>query len=824
MERLVDRTIGATLFTKDANDPLPPRARTVVVGGGIIGASTAYHLAEAGDNDVILLESNVLGSGTTWHAAGLVSAGRSSATLTKLAKYGIEMYSTLEDRSGIDVSFQQSGSLMLARTPGRMDEIQYLCDIARQQGVKAEVLDAAGVGQLWPIARTEGILGGLYLPEDGHVNPGYAAVAFAKLADGLGVGIRENVSVSRILQSDDKVTGVLTDRGTIDCDRVILACGLWTRDLAATVGVHVPLYAAEHVHVRAGKVEGAVPGLPVLRDLDHSYYIRHELGGLLVGAFEPDGLPRPVKEISAGGFAEFPADWDHFAPIRSHAEAAVPALVEAGYDRFLNAPESFTPDSNFILGEAAEVGNLFVAAGFNSQGIIFGPGAGKELARWVIEGTAGFDASSVDVQRFSRHQSNRTYLHERTREGLGRLYAMHWPQLQPVTARNVRRSPLHSRLAEMGAGFGELNGWERANWYGTPGTEPSYEYSFGRQNWFEQVGEEHKATREGVVLFDLSGFAKFEVAGPAALEVCQQACTANVDLPVNKSTYGLFLNENGGIELDGTVTRLAADRFMVITPAASQDKTLWHLTRLAKGKAAAVFDATAGLATIGVMGPRSRELLSRISPEDWSDDAQKYTEGRTVEVADGFAYCLRVSFVGELGYELYPSADTAINVFDALWEAGQDLGIRMAGYYALDSLRSEKGFRHLGHDIGPADNPYSASLGFTLALEKPGGFVGREAVLGMQAAGQEIRAVYVALEDPEPVLVHDETVFRDGVAVGRMTSGSYGYTLGRAVGLASVKADIDFSGEFTVECKGKLYPATVSRRPFYDPNGERLRG
>ncbi|NKX53105.1 GcvT family protein [Arthrobacter mobilis] len=824
MDRLVDRTISASAFTDEARGPLPARARTVVVGGGIVGASIAYHLAAAGERDVLLLEANVLGSGTTWHAAGLVTGGRTTAALTKLAQYGLETYAGLQERSGLDVSFQQCGSLMVARTPGRVDEMHYACDVARRQGTVAEILDPAGFGRLWPMARTEGVLGALFLPGDGHINPGYAALAFAKCAAGLGVGIRENVSVTGVIQSGGRVTGVVTDQGAIECERAVLACGLWTRDLAAGAGAHVPLYAAEHVHVRTAEIDGAVPGLPVFRDLDNSYYIRHELGRLLVGAFEPDGLPRTVSEVSRGGFAEFPADWEHFAPIRGKAEAAVPALAWTRYERFLNAPESFTPDANFALGETSEVANLFVAAGFNSQGIIFAPGAGKELAEWVISGTPGFDASSVDVQRFSRHQSNRRYLHARTKEGLGRLYAMHWPQLQPATARNVRRSPLHSRLAELGACFGELNGWERANWYGEPGSTPAYEYSYGRQNWFDRVGQEHRAAREGVVLFDLSSFAKIEVAGPDALAVCQQACTADVDVRVGKAVYTLLLNEAGGIELDGTVTRLAGDRFLVVTPAFSQDKTLWHLRRLAQGRAAAVFDATAGLATIGVMGPKSRELLSRVSPDDWSDAAQGYTEGRTVEVADGFAYALRVSFVGELGYELYPSADLAVNVFDALWEAGQDLGVRMAGYHALDSLRSEKGFRHLGHDIGPADDPYSAGLGFTVALDKPGGFVGRDALAKLDPAAPDRRVLYVRLEDPEPLFVHDETVFCDGEPVGRITSGSYGYTLGSAVGIASVAADTNLSGAFTVECRGRLVPAQVSRRPFYDPQGGRLRG
>lgn len=823
MDRLVDRTISGSAFTETSHDPLPPQVRTIIVGGGIVGSSIAYHLAAAGESDVLVLESNVLGSGTSWHAAGLVTGARGSTTMTKLAKYGLDLYSQLEEMSGIDVSFQRSGSLSVARTPGRVDEILYAKDVADQQGVRTEWLTEARYKEVWPLASHEGVLGALLLPDDGHINPGHATVAFAKLAYDFGTQIRENVFVQEILREGDSIVGVRTDKGTVQCDRLILASGLWTRNLAATAGVKVPLFAAEHVHVRSKKIDGAVPELPVFRDLDSSYYLRHEAGRLLVGAFEPDGLPRPVEDISANGFAEFDPNWNHFAPIQAKAEATVSALSTAGYDRFLNAPESFTPDANFALGQTSEVANLFIAAGFNSQGIIYAPGVGKELAHWVISGVPGFDSSTVDVQRFSCHQNNRRYLSVRTREGLGRLYAMHWPNLQMETARNVRRTPLHARLAELGACFGEVNGGERANWYGEPRTSPGYDYSYGRPSWFNRVAEEHRAAREGVALFDLSPFAKFEVAGPDALAVCQLATTADIDIEYDKAVYTLFLNEGAGIELDGTVTRLSADRFLVVTPSFTQQKTLAYLNRLAQGKAATVFDCTAAFATIGVMGPKSRELLSRISPEDWSDEAQPYTRGRTVEIADGYAYSLRVSFVGELGYELYPSADLAVNVFDALWEAGQDLGIKMAGYHALDSLRSEKGFRHLGHDIGPIDDPYSAGLRFTVALDKSGGFVGRDALLKLDPAKPERRTVYVALDDPDPVFVHDETVYCNGVPVGRMTSGSYGHTLGRAVGIAAIEPDSDLTGGFEVQCKGRLYPATVSLRPFYDPKGERLR-
>lgn len=823
MERLVDKSISGSVFTDSTSDPLPPRAKIVIVGGGVVGASIAYHLAEGGERDVLLVEANVIGSGTSWHAAGLVTGARGTATLTDLAQYGLQTYQQLESVSGIDVNYTRAGSLSIARTPGRLDEITYARDVARQRGVQTEMLTGKRFSEVWPLARQDGILGSLLLPDDGHVNPGWSAVAFAKLAWERGVKLRERARVTDILVRNGRAVGVRTEQGEIEADQIVIAGGLWSRDLAATAGAYVPLYAAEHVHVLSKPIDGAHLTLPVFRDLDSSYYLRHERGRILVGAFEPEGLPRALDEISDAGFAEFDPDWEHFAPIRAHVEHAVPAIEEVGYERFLNAPESFTPDANFAIGETGEVAGLFVAAGMNSQGIIFAPAVGRELAAWMLSGSPQFDAYDVDVRRFSRPQSNRRFLHDRTREGLGRLYAMHWPQLQMSTGRGVRRTPLHDRLASLGASFGELNGWERVNWYGRPGTSPTYEYSYGRPNWFERVREEHLAARDGVALFDLSPFAKVEIAGPDALAVVQRLFTANLDVPVDKAVYTLQLNAAGGIELDGTVTRLAEDRFLIVTPSATQQKTLSIVRRAAAGTAAAVFDATAAFATIAVMGPDSRRLLERVSPEDWSDAAQKYTFGRQVEIADGYAYALRVSFVGELGYELYVSADLAVNVFDALWHAGQDLGLRLAGYFALDTLRSEKGFRHLGHDIGQVDDPISAGLKFTVDLEKECGFVGRDAVAALGSSSQKHRTVYFTIDDPDPILVHDETVFLDGNPVGRVTSGNYGHTLGRAVGIAAIDPAADPSGVFTIECKGVQYPLTISRRPFYDPSGARMK-
>ncbi len=790
MDRLVDKTIGAHLFLTEAEAgaSLPEHVENLVIGGGIAGASIAAHLAERGAG-VALLEANVLGSGTTWHAAGLVTGSRTTTSLTQLAKYGIDLYSGLEERSGIEVAFERRGSLMIARSPGRVDEVDYAYDVAVLNGVDAKLLEPQDVASIWPAADPAGILKALLVPGDGHINPGYAAIALAKLAHEQGASIHEHVRVLEVLVEDGRAVGVRTDRGVVRADRVVLACGLWTRELAGAAGAHVPLYAAEHLHVRTAKVAEEVARPPVFRDLDNHYYIRGEDGHLLVGAFEPDGVPKAESDISREGFAEFAAAWEHFAPIRGKAEAAVPLLANIDFERFLNAPESFTPDGNFLLGETSEVSSLFVAAGFNSQGIIFAPGIGKELAEWMLSGAPAFDASAVDVRRFSRHQSNPSYLHERTAEALGRLYAMHWPQLQPVTARNVRRSPLHERVAALGACFGEQNGWERANWYGEPGTSPVYEYSYGRQNWFEPVGREHQAAREDVAIFDLSSFAKIEIAGPEALEVLQQTVTADVDIPIGKAVYTLALTGRGGIQLDGTILRLEADRFWFITPAATQDMTFGLLRAHARGRAAAVFDATSGWAVIGVMGPRSRELLEAVSPGPWSDADLPYTHSAEVALGGGLVRVLRLSFVGELGYELYVPAELAVAAFDALWEAGRPLGARMAGYHALDSLRSEKGFRHLGHDIGPADDPYTAGLGFTVARTKDFGFAGGAALQNLDRKALPERSAYVKLLDSEPLLHHDEAVLVDGRVVGRVTSGAYGHTLGAAVGQVRVAAE-----------------------------------
>jgi 4-methylaminobutanoate oxidase (formaldehyde-forming) len=822
MDRLADRTLSAASFAADAQEAPPREAEVVIVGGGIIGSSIAYHLALEGVTDVVVCERNTFTSGTTWHAAGLIAGARGTITLTELASYGRSFYSSLGELSGLDVGFTAPGSLSLARRPERADELAYARDVADHGGIEARMVDAAEAQRLWPLLDPEGVVAGLHFPGDGYVNPGYAALGLAKAAHALGVTLREGLDVTSIDVVDGRAVGVRTTRGAISARTVVLAGGLWTRDLAATVGVAVPLYAAEHVHVRSNALGADVSGLPVLRDVDNSYYIRPEGDALLLGAFEPRGVPRPTSDIASDGHAMFDADWEHIGDIRAAAERAVPPLASAGYDRFVNAPESFTPDTTLIMGETAEVAGLFVAAGMNSQGIIYAPGVGRELARWIVSGAPCFDSSAVDVQRFSPHQANRRYLHERTRESLGRLYAMHWPGYQSETPRGVRRTPLYQRHVEADAVMGELNGLERPLWFGPPALVDAYD--FRRPGWHDVVGREHATVREAVGVIDLSGFAKFEVAGAGAVEALQFAASADVDLPVDRATYTLFLNDHGGIEADGTVTRVAADRFLVVTPTSSRHRMLWLLRRRSRDQAATVTDLTAGTAVLGVFGPRSRDLLTRVSPDDWSAEAHPYFAGRRVEIGDGFAYALRVSFTGELGFEIYCDADLSVNLLDALSDAGADLGLGMAGYLALDSLRLEKGYRHLGHDMGPYDDPVSAGLGFAVAWNKEVEFAGQRA-LEQRAQAPSTRVIHVALEDPGVRLWGEETVCVDGEPVGRLTSGAFGYTVGSAIGLAVVGVDVDpHDTRLSVRVRGVDHVARGSRSPFYDPAGTRVRG
>jgi glycine cleavage system aminomethyltransferase T/glycine/D-amino acid oxidase-like deaminating enzyme len=832
-ERLRDASYRTTDFDPGAAADPPARARAVVVGGGIIGSSVALHLARLGWSDTVVLERGRVAGGTTWHAAGLMTRTRGTHMQTELASYSRDFYRDLAGLSGVDVGYYPNGSLSVARTPERLTELRYALTLAHHHGLPARELSREEIAEVSPLLAVGDLAGGVLFEDDATVNPGWAAFATAKAAHDLGVRFAEGARVTGFLldhaaSASARVTGVRTDRGDVECDVVVLAAGLWTHDLALLAGARVPLHPAEHYWAQTEPVDGATRDLPIVRDLDGSIYVRHYRGGLVVGAFEPDGRPRTASSIPGDfSFGEFPPDLEHFGRPLARARERVPALERARFAHYLCAPESFTPDGNFVLGESAEVAGLFVAAGMNSQGIILGPGVGRALAEWIDEGAPTVDAADVDVRRFSPAQNGAGYLFERTRESLGRLYAMHWPFLQPGTARGLRRVPLYGRLAAAGAVFGEAAGWERADWYAPPGVLPEYEYSFGRQNWFDAVAEEHRAAREGVALFDLSSFAKLRVEGPDALATVQRVFTADLDRPPGSVVYTSMLNSRGGLELDGTMTRLDEQAFQLVTSATAQTRALHWLRRHAS-PGAVVSDVTSGFGVLLMTGPRSRELLAGLTEADLSDQAFPFARAREIDAGWGPVLAVRVSFTGELGWELYAPVESLPALYERLVEVGEPLGLRHAGYRALDGLRAEKGYVHWGHDAGPADTPYEAGLAMTVAMDKPGGFVGREA---LAAAGPpRRRLVPILLSDPGPQLYHAESVVRDGRVIGRVMSGAYGHTLGAAVGLAALEgepAEIDevlAHGVVEVEIAAQRRPARVAARPFYDPDGRRLRG
>ena len=832
---------------------IPKQAQVVIIGGGVIGCSVAYHLTKLGWTDVVLLERKELTCGTTWHAAGLVGQLRATKNMTKLAQYTSELYATLEDETGQATGFKQNGSISVAPDAGRFEELKRGASMAKCFGLEVEVISPREAREMYPLLNIDDLEGAVFLPKDGQTNPIDVTQALAKGAKMGGAKIFENVRVCGIETKSAgtsvarRVSGVEiehtggSETKIISAEIVVNCAGLWGHQVGKMAGVNVPLHAAEHFYIVTEDI-GLPSNLPVLRDPSSWIYAKEDAGKMLVGCFEPKSKPRPLDSIPEDfSFGQFAEDWDHFEPAMLNAMHRIPKLEDAGIHTFFNGPESFTPDDRYILGEAPELSNFYVAAGLNSIGIQSAGGAGKVLSEWIVNGHPPLDLWDVDIRRFHSFQGNSQYLKERIEETLGLLYAMHWPFRQSETSRGVRKSVLHDRLEKAGACFGEMSGWERANWFAPEGKAARYEYSYARQNWFEASASEHRAAREKVALFDMSSFAKFMVQGRDAEKVLNRICANDVAVVPGKAVYTSWLNERGGIESDLTVTRLQEDVFLVITAGASQTRDLAWLHKNIPDKAhVTVTDVTSGYAVLSVMGPESRKLLSKLTPANLSNEAFPFGTGQEIEIGYGTALALRMTYVGELGWEIYAPTEFAQDIYDKIIEAGNDYGLQPGGMHALNSLRLEKAFRHWGHDITDEDTPLEAGLGFAVKFDKPGGFIGRDALLRQK---EELsvskngvlkkRLVQFGLENPEPLLYHNEPIWckqaQHDKIVGDLTSGMYGHTVETCLGMGyvsyedGVSKDFLESSTFEIEVAGERHRARASLRAFYDPKSERVR-
>ena len=811
---------------------LPKTARAVVIGGGISGCSVAYHLAKAGWTDVVLLERRKLTSGTTWHAAGLIGQLRGSANMTRLAKYSADLYRGLEAETGVATGMKQVGSISVALTKERQEELLRQATVARIFDVEVHEISPAEAKAKYPHLNIDGVVGAVALPLDGQCDPANIAMALAKGARMKGAKIFEGALVTSVTTQDGRVTGVDYDfggaPGHIAADVVINCGGMWGRDLAAQNGITLPLHACEHFYLVTEPVAGIDPNLPVLRVPDECAYYKQDAGKMMLGAFEPKAKPWGMDGIRADfEFDTLPEDWDHFMPILEMATNRLPLFETAGIHTFFNGPESFTPDDRYYLGEAPEVQGYWIAAGYNSVGIVSSGGAGQALAHWITEGEPPFDLWEVDIRRAQPFQRNRRYLKERVTETLGLLYADHFPYRQVETARGIRRTPLHDHLKARGAVFGETAGWERANWFANKGQEQEYRYTWKRQNWFENNKAEHMAVREGVGFFDMTSFGKIRVEGRDACAFLNRICSAQMDVATGRIVYTMLLNERGGIEADLTVTRLSETAFLLVVPGATLQRNLaWLRTHLGD-EFAVITDVTAAESVLCVMGPKARDLMALVSPNDFSNAVHPFGTAREIEIGMGLARAHRVTYVGELGWEIYASTDQTAHVFEALEEAGTGLGLKLCGLHTLDSCRIEKAYRHWGHDITDEDHVLEAGLGFTVSRKKPG-FLGRDAVLRKQEAGLERRMLQFRLQDPGPLLFHNEAIVRDGQIVGPVTSGSYGHFLGGAIGMGYMPCKGETEEEvlgsaYEIEVAGVRHRAVASLAPMHDPKSERVK-
>ena len=815
----------------------PTRARAVIVGGGVVGCSVAYHLAKLGWKDVVLLERKQLTSGTTWHAAGLIGQLRATSNMTKLAKYSADLYTGLEKETEVATGFKQNGSLSIALSDARLEELKRGASMAKNSDLEVQVLTPDEVKEKYPLLNIDGVTGGVFLPKDGQADPANITQALAKGARKGGVAIHENVKVTGILKKDGRVTGVTTDKGEIEAEYVVNCGGMWGREIGVMAGVATPLHACEHFYVVTEAIPDLTPNMPVLRVPDECAYYKEDAGKILLGAFEPNAKPWGQDGIPEDfSFDQLPEDVDHFAPILEQAVKRLPVLETAGIHTFFNGPESFTPDDRYLLGEAPNLSHFYMACGFNSVGIQSAGGAGKALAEWMDTGEPPFDLWDVDIRRTFSFQNNPAYLADRVSETLGLLYADHFPYRQFETARNIRKSALHERLQAFGAFFGEVAGWERPNWF-VPfdklreGVKAEIEYSWKRQNWFDYSAAEHKAVREKVGLFDMSSFGKIRVSGLDAEDVLQRICGNDVAVEPGRIVYTQWLNHRGGIEADLTVTRLSDTEFLVVTSAASVTRDMaWLARNIPDGAHCFATDVTSAESCISLMGPKTRELLGPLTHADLSNDAFPFGTAKEIDLGMANVRAHRVTYVGELGWELYMPTDMARLAFDTLWRAAGEDGMKLCGMHALDSCRIEKAYRHFGHDITDEDHVLEAGLGFAVKTEKKaskfGPFIGRDAVLRKREEGIGKRLLQFKLTDPEPLLYHNEPIWRGDERVGYVSSGNYGHHLGGAIGLGYVpveKGGKPELGGYEIEIAGERFKADASLAPMYDPKSAKVK-
>jgi 4-methylaminobutanoate oxidase (formaldehyde-forming) len=810
---------------------IPSAARAVIIGGGIIGCSTAYHLAKLGWRDVVLLERNKLTSGSTWHAAGLVGQLRTSANITQLLKYSVELYAKLEAETGQATGWKMNGGLRLACNAERLTEIKRQATTAHSFGLDMHILTPAEAKKLWPPMEIGDVVGAAFLPTDGQANPADIAQALAKGARAGGVRIVEDCPVTSVKVKDGRAIGIASTLGDIAAEIVVNCGGQWAREIGELAGVSVPLQSVQHQYLVTEPIEGVPRNMPTLRDPDRLIYGKEEVGGLVVGGYEPNPIPWALDGIPEGfHFTLLDSNWDHFEPMMERLLGRIPALQTAGIKQLINGPESFTPDGNFILGEAPELRNFYVGAGFNAFGIASAGGAGRALAEWIAGGEPPMDLWPVDIRRFGSIHRDRQWVLTRTLEAYGKHYAMAWPHEEHESGRPVRVSPLYQRLKEHGACFGSKLGWERPNWFAPKGMEARDVYSYGRQNWFDAVGEEHRAVRERVGLFDQTSFAKFLVVGRDAEAALSWIASNDVAKPPGSLVYTQMLNQRGGIECDLTVSRLAEDEYYIVTGTgfATHDFA-WIRANIRDGLDARIVDVTSAYAVLSLMGPRARDVLAAVTDADVSNAAFPFGRWREAMIAGASVRALRVTYVGELGWELHIPVEAAIAVYDTLMAAGRPHRIANAGYRAIESLRLEKGYRAWGSDIGPDHTPLDAGMGWAVKLKQNTPFLGREAVAAQAAAPLRKRLACFTVDDPAIVLLGRETIFRDGRQVGWLTSGGYGYTVAKSIGYGYVRnpdgvpTDWLLSGRYELEVATERVPAAIHPAPLYDPKLERIK-